>query len=89
MTKGAPYLHIPLPEVHPLDHYSDLSCLTLEEARAIVMQKLIDEGEIFYCAGGLMIEHPLIQPYIDRIEGTLDSIMGLSKSLVLELLEKM
>ncbi len=35
-----------------------------------------------------MIEHPLIQPYIDRIEGTLDSIMGLSKNLVLKLLEE-
>jgi septum formation protein len=35
-----------------------------------------------------MIEHPLVQPFIDRIEGTIDSVMGLSKPLVRRLLEE-
>ena len=68
---------------------TDTATIHLKPIPEDIVQKLIDEGEVFYCAGGLMIEHPMIQPYIDRIEGTLDSIMGLSKSLVLELLENM
>lgn len=31
-----------------------------------------------------MIEHPLVAPLISSIEGTRDSIMGLSQRLVLE-----
>ena len=49
---------------------------------------LIEEGEIFYCAGGLMVEHDLVQPHIVKMEGTMDSIMGLPKSLVLSLLTR-
>ena len=67
---------------------TDSATIHLKPIPEDIIQKLLEEGEVFYCAGGLMIEHPLIQPYIDRIEGTLDSIMGLSKNLVLKLLEQ-
>ena len=30
---------------------------------------LMAEGGCLQCAGGLMIEHPLVQPFIDRIDG--------------------
>ena len=33
-----------------------------------------------------MIEHPLTRQHIDRIDGTEDSVMGLSKDLVTRLL---
>ncbi|BDA40646.1 probable nucleoside triphosphate pyrophosphatase [Coccomyxa sp. Obi] len=49
-----------------------------------VIEHLILEGAVFRCAGGLMIEHPLVAPLITSIEGTRDSVMGLSKELVLE-----
>ncbi len=49
-----------------------------------VIEQLIIEGEVFRCAGGLMIEHPLVAPLITSIEGTRDSVMGLSKELVLK-----
>ena len=49
-----------------------------------VIEQLIMEGAVFQCAGGLMIEHPLVAPLITSIEGTSDSVMGLSKELVLE-----
>jgi septum formation protein len=49
-----------------------------------VVEELISEGAIFRCAGGLMIEHPLVEPLITSIQGTKDSVMGLSKKLVLE-----
>jgi septum formation protein len=41
------------------------------------------------CAGGLMIEHEFVQPYIQRIDGTQDSVMGLSKELVEKLLNEL
>lgn len=49
---------------------------------------LIEEGEVFYAAGGLLVEHDLVQPHVVKIDGTMDSIMGLPKSLVLSLLSK-
>ena len=67
----------------------DTATIHLKPIPEDVILKLLEEGQIFYCAGGLMIEHPLIQPFIDRIEGTLDSIMGLSKALVSDLIEKL
>ncbi|KAG2453712.1 hypothetical protein HYH02_001924 [Chlamydomonas schloesseri] len=51
-----------------------------------VRSRLIEEGEVFYCAGGLMIEHPLVEPHIERMDGTQCSVMGLPKHLVLRLL---
>ena len=54
-----------------------------------VAQGLVKEGKVMWCAGALMIEHPLVQPLIDRIEGTPDSIMGLSKALTMQLISKM
>lgn len=48
-----------------------------------VVEQLIDEGLVFRCAGALMIENPLLEPLITRIEGTPDSVMGLAKHLVI------
>ena len=33
-----------------------------------------------------MIENPLMTPYIDRVDGSLDSVMGLSKDLLEKLM---
>lgn len=46
-----------------------------------VIEERIADGEVFYCAGALRIEDPVIAPYIERIEGEIDSVMGLPKSL--------
>lgn len=54
-----------------------------------VVTKLCEEGTVLQCAGGLMVEHKLVQPYITNMDGTMDSVMGLSKSLVLELLARL
>ena len=48
--------------------------------------QLIAEGEVFWCAGGLMVEHELVQPHVVRMEGSLDSVMGLDKRLLQRLL---
>jgi septum formation protein len=53
-----------------------------------VIQQLIDEGNIMWAAGGFIIEDPLLLPYIDRIEGTKESVMGLPLKLTDELIKK-
>jgi septum formation protein len=48
-----------------------------------LIDRLIMAGEpVMSCAGGLMIEHPLVEEHVERIDGTVDSVMGLSKVLV-------
>ena len=42
---------------------------------------------VVQCAGGLMVEHPLLEPYLDHIDGTVDSVMGLSIPLLEKLFE--
>lgn len=52
-----------------------------------MIDTLIEQNEpILSCAGGLMIEHPLTQQYVDRIEGNMDSVMGLCPETVRRLL---
>ncbi len=41
------------------------------------IDRLIEEGEVMYCAGALMIENERIRPYIDRIDGTEEGVRGL------------
>jgi septum formation protein len=49
---------------------------------------LIADGAILESAGAFLIEHPLIQPYIDHIEGTRDSVMGLPLELTFKLIDQ-
>ncbi|KAI3902271.1 hypothetical protein MKW92_046276 [Papaver armeniacum] len=53
-----------------------------------VIEKLVDEGVVLYVAGGLIIEHPLIFPFIEKVEGTTDSVMGLPKALTEKLINE-
>jgi len=55
----------------------------------LVDRLLQENAPILSCAGGLMVEHPLVKQHLERIEGTEDSVMGLCKDLVLELLDEM
>ena len=50
------------------------------------IQALVDEGEIMYCAGGLMVEHPLVAPNVTQIEGGIDSVLGLGMATVEDLI---
>ncbi|KAK0577344.1 hypothetical protein LWI29_031630 [Acer saccharum] len=53
-----------------------------------VIEKLVEEGTVLYVAGGLIIEHPLILPYIKQVVGTMDSVMGLPKALTEKLIKE-
>ncbi|KAG7353731.1 Maf-like septum formation family protein [Nitzschia inconspicua] len=69
--------------------YFNPTTLTSAAANTLV-DTLLEQGEpVMSCAGGLMIEHPLVQEHVDRIDGTQDSVMGLSKPLVEQLLQEL
>lgn len=58
--------------------------------RVSLIGRLMEAGEpVMSCAGGLMIEHPLVLEHVERIDGTVDSVMGLSKDLVVRLLQEL
>lgn len=59
------------------------------DGKDLVDRLLETDAPILDCAGGLMIEHPLVQEHLERIDGTEDSVMGLSKNLVNRLLQEM
>nr|GLL18179.1 maf-like protein DDB_G0281937 [Ipomoea trifida] len=48
----------------------------------------IEEGRVLYVAGGLIIEHPLVLPYVKQVVGTTDSVMGLPKALTERLIKE-
>ncbi|KAF3643304.1 putative 3-ketoacyl-CoA synthase 4-like [Capsicum annuum] len=48
----------------------------------------IEEGIVLYAAGGLIIEHPLIVPYVKEVVGSTDSVMGLPKALTERLIKE-
>ncbi|KAJ3097199.1 hypothetical protein HDU97_005084 [Phlyctochytrium planicorne] len=54
-----------------------------------VIDALIKQGDVYYCCGAFMIDDPLLIPYLDKREGDEDSIIGLSKRLLVELLSKL
>ncbi len=64
----------------------DVAWIHFERIPDSSVDELMREGDCLYCAGGLMVEHPLVAPHVTKMEGTLDSVMGLSKALVTRLL---
>ena len=50
------------------------------------LETLEAEGDVFYCAGGIMVEHALVEPHIEAMSGTQDSVFGLPRDLLLKLL---
>ncbi|KAK9270663.1 hypothetical protein L1049_026245 [Liquidambar formosana] len=53
-----------------------------------IIDKLIEEGIVLNVAGGLIIEHPLILPFVKQVVGTTDSVMGLPKALTERLIKE-
>jgi septum formation protein len=53
-----------------------------------VIDEFVATGIPLHCAGGFTVRHELIGPYIDRIEGTYESIEGLPQELTRKLIEE-
>jgi septum formation protein len=66
----------------------DIVRVFMREIPAETVGAIIKKGDVYTCSGGLDIEDPLIQPYIRKIEGDLDSVIGLPLKLTRQLLEQ-
>lgn len=53
-----------------------------------VIEKLIEDGIVLNVAGGLIIEHSLILPYVKQVVGAMDSVMGLPKAVTEKLIKE-
>lgn len=51
-----------------------------------VIDAVIEEGKVMHTSGGFMTEHPLLEPYIECIEGSADSVLGLPLKLTEKLI---
>ena len=67
----------------------DISTIHFNEIPDEAIEAILAEEDCMYCAGGLMIEHPNVQPYIERIHGTMEGVMGLSLVKLDELMEQL
>lgn len=47
-----------------------------------VLDTILTEGVALQCAGGLMVEHTSLQPSIDHLDGTIDSVMSIIRKVV-------
>ena len=65
------------------------SIASIIDGKDLVDRLLEDNAPILDCAGGLMSEHELVREHIEKIDGTKDSVMGLSKELVTKLLNEL
>eukprot|EP01065_Artemidia_motanka_P015207 TRINITY_DN19078_c0_g1_i1.p2 TRINITY_DN19078_c0_g1~~TRINITY_DN19078_c0_g1_i1.p2 ORF type:complete len:228 (+),score=59.25 TRINITY_DN19078_c0_g1_i1:55-684(+) len=52
---------------------------------AAVIDRLVAKGQVMTTAGGFVAEDPELAPFIDRIEGGLDSVQGMPLDLLKEL----
>jgi septum formation protein len=51
-----------------------------------VIDQVIARGEVFAHAGGFSITDPLLEAYIERVDGTVESVIGLPTALTRQLL---
>lgn len=64
----------------------DVAKLSLQQLPPSLIEALILEGRVLHAAGGIIVEHPLMAPYVQIIQGSLDSITGLPLTLTEKLI---
>jgi len=53
-----------------------------------IVDKIICKGDVYTCAGAIETTDPVIRPYVRRIDGDIDSVIGLPKKLTRKLIEE-
>ena len=66
----------------------DVSTVYFDEIPDEAINKLIEEGNVMYLAGAFSVEDPLLSPYVKKVTGSIDAIMGLDKSLTKRLIKE-
>lgn len=67
----------------------DIATVFFKHIPDSVIQAMLVKGDIMFGAGGLIVEETLIEPYIERIEGDMDSVIGLPMQLVKRLIAEL
>jgi septum formation protein len=66
----------------------DVCTIHVKEISEEAMDFLINEGEVMWCAGGLMVEHEKVRPFVTKIDGSEDGVMGMDKEVCARLLRE-
>ena len=67
---------------------TDSTIIYFKAIPAETIDRFVKREDIYRRAGGFAIQDPEIEPYIEKIEGTVDSIIGLPKALVEKLIQE-
>jgi septum formation protein len=67
----------------------DVSTINFKAVPPDTIEALIAQGDVYYSAGALLVESPLMTPCVHSIDGSVDGVLGLSKRLLERLLEDM
>lgn len=62
-------------------HGLDIARQYLRPLDDITIDKLIEKGDVLHTSGAFMIDDPLIEPFLDKREGDVDSIIGMPVNL--------
>lgn len=66
----------------------DVAIVHFKPIKRAVINQLISQGNIFHAAGGFIIEDPLLKPFIDHVDGTVESVSGLPLNLTKRLISE-
>ena len=66
----------------------DIARAYFKEIPENVITQIIEKDGVMQCAGGFVVESALLKPYVERLQGASDSIMGMPLILTLNLLKK-
>lgn len=67
---------------------TDTAYVTFKKFPDGIIDQLLKEGNILNAAGGFIIDDPLIMPFVKKIEGEIESVIGLPLQLTEKLLVK-
>ena len=66
----------------------DISKIFFRQIPEEVIEDFVKREYIYRRAGGFAIQDPLLEPYIETIEGTIDSVIGLPKVLTKQMIKE-
>lgn len=66
----------------------DMATVWLKPIPKVLIDQFISEGNVFSWAGGFGIQDAIKYNLVDKLEGTVDSVMGLPKDLTTQLLKQ-
>ncbi len=68
---------------------SDIARIEFDELDDDFINKYVETGTVFDKAGAYAIQHPLVKPHVKKINGRIDTIVGLPTNLVSKFLAEL